>query len=91
MKRSSKIDIFRIYERRIKELVPVIYSAFSIAMYEEGAEYEDILRVLGRTQQLWQDSQDGYIDIKKYCSELTGVDIMTAYTANEKGESGEEI
>ena len=91
MNKAERNRLIRIYERKIRETVPIIYSAFAIALHEEGAKYEDILRTLARTQQLWQDSRDGYIDIKKYCSELTGVDIMTTYTAEENGEEGEKI
>ena len=92
MNRQQLNNFLRMYERRLKEMTPKIYSAFAIAMKRQmGAEYDDILAVLAETQYLWEQANDGKIDILKLCSEETGVDIVTGATAMENDLEGEEI
>ena len=85
--------VAKIYERRMKEMVPVIYASFATAMkLETDASYDDILAVLARTQELWQAHTDGETDILEECFATTGIDIMTEHTANELNiTEGDEI
>lgn len=86
------IRMANLYERRVKEMVPIIYSAFALAMKRElGSEYEDILRVLAESQALWDQSKRNEIDILEKCYDETGISIMSEYTAMETGQEGDEI
>lgn len=92
MKREQLNKFLLMYERRLKEMTPIVYSAFAIAMKRQmGAEYDDILAVLAETQYLWEQANDGNIDILRLCSEETGVNIITGATAMENDIEGEEI
>lgn len=92
MKREQLNKFLRMYERRLKEMTPIVYSAFAIAMKRQmGAEYDDILAVLAETQYLWEQANDGNINILDLCFEETGVNIITGATAMENDIEGEEI
>lgn len=94
MNAKERIRIAKIYERRLKEMVPQTYAAFVISMKDQiqGLHYDDILAVLEETQDLWNQASNGLIDLVEECREAYGIDIMTAYTAEEIGEeNGDEI
>ncbi len=76
--------VAKMYERRMKEMVPIIYASFATALKTVmNAEYDDILDVLATTQELWERNKSGEIDIIEECFEVTGIDIMTEQTADE--------
>lgn len=92
MKRNPFVEQERRYHRKIKELVPVIYAAFALALHEEeGFGFKRIVRVLGETQSLWNRHAAGELNIIEECSEKLGIDMMSETTARTQGIEGTKI
>lgn len=89
MKRNPFVEQERRYLRRIKELVPVIYAAFALALHEEGFGFKRIVRVLAETQSLWNRHAAGELNIIEECSEKLGIDMMSETTARTHGVQGD--
>lgn len=89
------IDQERRYKRMIRELTPHIYAAFVIALYRDPKtaylDADDIAELLAETQQIWNESARGELDIIKECEDLTGISMLSEITAREMGVEGDRI
>ena len=91
MKRNPFVEQERRYHRKIREIVPVIYAAFALALHEEGFGFKRVVRVLAETQNLWNRHASGELNIITECSEKLGIDMMSEATARTQGVEGTKI
>ena len=79
-------------QRAINELTPKIYSAFAVSLHRNyGFGFTRILRALADTQMLWMDDISGGESIMDVCQRETGINMMSAITAENLGVDGEKI
>ena len=83
---TNKPDQIRramLFSRAVDEIVPKVYAGFVMTLHTRfGVEYEDIVYALRDTQRYWQEEED----IIQQCLEVTGIDVMSSLTAQERGE-----
>ena len=71
------------FSRAVDEIVPKVYAGFVMTLHTRfGVGYEDIVYALRDTQRYWQTEED----IIQQCLEVTGIDVMSSLTAQERGE-----
>ena len=66
--------------KKIKLVLPYIYSAIALALWNildesEEEKTEDIATLIQESQVIWQRCVDDGKDIVKWCEEVTGFDI----------------
>lgn len=80
-KNKQLIEFCKVLNARTADILPKLYSAFALALWEglampEDEKVEAIKDVIATTQEIWQAHADDEIDILERCRELTGIEIM---------------
>lgn len=57
-------------------VVPCVYAAVAMALYEKGWRYERINNLFARSQEIWNEYCMEPGDMTDKCLELTGIDVM---------------
>lgn len=56
---------------------------------KEYFDFDQIVNILAKTQELWQSDGNNGFDILKTCSDETGINFMSKVTANALGVEGD--
>lgn len=77
-KNNAMIQIHRqkeMLEHYCRELVPNLYAAFGITLYDMGFDADQIEEIVMNTQKLWEENIGYEGDMIKRCEELTGIEF----------------
>lgn len=81
MMRNRKLNVACEYlHTRIKQVLPYVYSAVALAMWDvldetDDEKYEDIATLIQKSYEIWIQCEEEGRDILKWCEEVTGHDI----------------
>ena len=64
------------FKKTTDNLVPCVYAALAVALYEKGWRHKRISELFARSQQIWTDHCYDRGDMTDYCYNITGIDVM---------------
>lgn len=77
-KNKPMIAIYKTYEtlrHYCRELIPNLYAAFCLVLYERGMDADTIEEIVLATQTKWQENVGQEGDMIRRCEELTGIEV----------------
>ncbi len=87
---NKKMEVACDYlHKRIKLILPYIYSAITLALWnvldeKDEEKTEDIITLINESQRIWNDCVDNNVNIIKWCEEVTGFNIVESIEATDE-------
>ena len=80
---KGRINMLKMVQQEIKNVTPSVYAAIAIGLVEEyGWDENQVHDLFTYTQGLWSACAEKNISMRKWCEELTGIELRAML--NEK-------
>lgn len=67
---------FEEYKKEVYNVTPSIYASLALAMFDLGADPEDIEYLFSESQKIWENFASDPRSMAEMCLEKTGIDVQ---------------
>lgn len=71
------------FKQTTDNLVPCVYAAIAVALFEKGWRHKRISELFAKSQQIWTEHCYDRGDMTDYCFNITGIDVMNPIELEE--------